>query len=113
MKHEPQPPPRSKEIQWKHYTKIPKGSILADHSQQAPNNSYSPPVYYADRAFTCRHCGSEEVWTAESQWKYYEVWKKPIFGAAVLCRSCRIKERDKRAENKRKSELKMKHKKQH
>jgi hypothetical protein len=64
---------------------LPKGAVLADLSQQAPNNSYSPPLYYVDRPFTCEDCGREEVWTASQQKWYYEVAKGPIYATAVRC----------------------------
>lgn len=63
--------------------------IAADLSQQAPNNSYSPPLYYEDREFTCVDCGREEVWTAGQQKWWYEVAKGPIFSTAIRCRACR------------------------
>jgi Probable zinc-ribbon domain len=61
----------------------------ADLARQAPNNSYSPPLYYVDRSFTCISCGSQEVWTAEQQQWYYEVAKGPIYAGAIRCRECR------------------------
>jgi len=68
---------------------LPKGAVLADLSQQAPNNSYSPPLCYVDRPYTCRDCGREEVWTASQQKWYYEVAKGPIYATAVRCAECR------------------------
>ncbi|MEZ6047072.1 MAG: zinc-ribbon domain containing protein [Planctomycetaceae bacterium] len=82
---------------------IPAGVILADLSEQAPNNSYGPPPVYADIHFRCRDCQSEEVWTAEQQKWYYEIAKGPIQATAVRCRECRKKER----ERKRQSQLPM------
>ena len=73
---------------------IPEGAIAADLTQQAPNNSYSPPLYYVDYPFTCVDCGSQEVWTAEQQKWYYEVAKGPIYPFAIRCRKCRQAERD-------------------
>ena len=53
--------------------------IPADTNQQAPNNSYGPPVlFYEDIPFTCCDCGAEEVWTAEQQKWSYEVAKGAI-----------------------------------
>lgn len=72
---------------------IPRHSIPADLSQQAPNNSYGPPLFYEDLEFNCRDCGSNETWTAEQQQWYYEVAKQPIYGTAVRCRPCREKVR--------------------
>lgn len=72
---------------------IPQGAIVADLAKQAPNNSYSPPLFYVDRPFTCVDCGKEQVWTAGQQKWYYEVAKGPIYAHAVRCRSCRQKRR--------------------
>jgi len=74
-----------------HERALARGAIPADPAKQAPNNSYSPPEYYEDIAFTCRDCGAEEVWTAEQQQWYYEVAKGPIYATAVRCRECRKK----------------------
>lgn len=63
--------------------------IPADQSQQAPNNSYSPPTYYEDLPFTCVDCGKEAVWTAAQQKWWYEVAKGTIYSRAVRCRPCR------------------------
>jgi hypothetical protein len=63
--------------------------IAADLAQQAPNNSWSPPLFYEDREFTCVECGREEVWTAGQQKWWYEVAKGPIFSTAIRCRACR------------------------
>ena len=41
--------------------------IPADLSQQKPSNTYEPKLFYEDVPFTCRDCGSQEVWTAEQQ----------------------------------------------
>ncbi len=50
---------------------IPEGAVMADLSEQVPNNSYGPPVlFYVDKPFTCRDCGKKEVWTAQQQWYY-------------------------------------------
>jgi hypothetical protein len=71
----------------------PRGAILADLSQQAPNNSYGPPLYYRDFEFTCVDCGQPQVWTASQQKWWYEVAKGPIFSIAKRCRSCRAARR--------------------
>jgi hypothetical protein len=72
---------------------IPQGAVPANVEQQAPNNSYSPPLYYVDKPFRCVDCGKEEVWTAHQQKWYYEVAKGSIYGTAIRCRSCRQKRR--------------------
>jgi hypothetical protein len=68
---------------------IPADAVLADPSQQAPNNSWSPPLYYQDVEFTCVDCGIQQVWTAAQQKWWYEVAKGPIYAGAKRCRSCR------------------------
>lgn len=75
--------------------KIPPGAVLANPSQQVPNNSYSPPpLYYEDKPFTCVVCGRQEVWTAEQQKWYYELAKGSLFATAVRCRACRRTRRE-------------------
>jgi hypothetical protein len=68
---------------------IPQDAILADLSQQAPNNSYGPPLYYRDYEFNCADCGKPQVWTAAQQKWWYEVAKGPIYSGAKRCRACR------------------------
>jgi len=63
--------------------------IPADTSQQAPNNSYSPKLFYEDTPFTCVDCGKEEIWTAKQQKWWHEVAKGEIYSRAIRCRGCR------------------------
>jgi hypothetical protein len=72
---------------------IPKGALPANPDKLARHNSYSPRLYYVDYPFTCRDCGSDEVWTATQQKWYYEVAKGSIYGRAVRCRTCRRRHR--------------------
>jgi hypothetical protein len=67
------------------------GMVLADLEVLARyNNTYGPlPRYYLDQAFTCRSCGTEEVWTAKQQKWWYEVIHGSINSSAVRCRACR------------------------
>lgn len=54
------------------------------------NNTVGPlPTYYVDRAFTCRDCGAEEVWTAKQQKWWHEVAQGSVYSQAVRCRACR------------------------
>ena len=54
------------------------------------NNTYALlPEWYLDRAFTCRDCGADEVWTAKQQKWWYEVAHGPIDSTAVRCLACR------------------------
>lgn len=67
-------------------------SVVADHSELLHNNTYGPlPNFYVDIAFTCRDCGSEEIWTAKQQKWWYEIAKGHIDSTAIRCRSCRNK----------------------
>jgi len=75
--------------------------IKANLSKQAPNNSYSPPLYYEDMEFTCRDCGVACVWTAEQQRLWYEEWGGPVQSTAVRCRACRQKVARAKIEQKR------------
>ena len=69
---------------------LPEGAVIADLSQQVPNNSYGAPVlFYIDKPFTCIDCGKNEIWTAQQQQWYYEVAKGSLYATAVRCRSCR------------------------
>ena len=67
------------------------GAVLADVEVLARyNNTYGElPRYYLDRAFTCRDCGTEEVWTAKQQKWWYEVVHGSINSHAIRCRACR------------------------
>jgi hypothetical protein len=72
----------------------PSGRIPANLSEQAPNNSYDPLLFYEDREFTCVDCDKPDVWTAEQQKWWYEVAKGPIYSGAIRCRDCRVARRD-------------------
>ncbi len=71
---------------------LPRGAVPADHSQQVPNNSYSPPPdFYVDIEFVCKDCEAQGVWTGKQQKWYYEVAKGSLFCTAVRCHDCRQK----------------------
>ena len=71
---------------------LPPGALLADVSQQVPNNSYSgQPTFYVNVDFVCIGCGRKETWTAQQQKWYYEVAKGSLHGGANRCRGCRAK----------------------
>jgi hypothetical protein len=87
---EPQPPQR------------PLGAVEADPAELVHNSTYDMmPLYYVDRAFTCRDCGSHELWTAKAQKWWYEVAKGNINSFAVRCRPCRRREQARKAEARR------------
>ena len=73
---------------------LPPDAIPADPSQQTPNNSYGPPLYYQNVEFTCVDCGVAEVWTAEQQNWWYEVAKGSIYSGPKSCRPCRDAHRE-------------------
>jgi hypothetical protein len=78
------------------------GAVPADPARLAHNNTYDMlPLYYLDRAFTCRDCGSPEVWTAKQQKWWYEVAGGNINSQAVRCRPCRKIEQARVAEARR------------
>lgn len=80
----------------------PPGAVEADPAELAHNNTYGLlPRYYLDKAFTCRDCGSAELWTAKQQKWWYEVAKGNINSTAVRCRACRRREQERRAEARR------------
>jgi hypothetical protein len=71
-----------------------------------PHNSYSEPEFvtrgfYSDQPFNCVDCGKAEVWTARQQKWWYEVAKGDVFTTARRCRTCRRRERERRAEARR------------
>ena len=72
----------------------PSGRIPANLSEQAPNNSYDPLLFYEDREFACVDCGKREVWTAEQQKWWFEVAKGSIYSGAIRCRDCRAARRN-------------------
>ena len=80
--------------------------VPVDVSALAPNNSYGVPGfvrrgYYLDKPFVCQGCGKDEVWTAAQQKWWYEVAKGYVSSEARLCRACRRRERERRAEARR------------
>lgn len=72
-------------------------SITANPAQLRHINTYGDlPEFYIDQVFTCRDCGTKEIWRAHDQQWYYEVAKGHIDAKAVRCHSCR-KERKAKA----------------
>lgn len=79
--------------------------VAADATQLVHNNTYGVlPTFYEDYAFTCRDCGSHEVWKAARQKWWFEVAKGAINSRAVRCRSCHLIERARVAEARRGSQ---------
>lgn len=76
---------------------------LVNASALAMSGLYEPPDFakrgfYEDQNFECRDCGKAEVWKATQQKWWYEVAKGDVRTVAVRCRSCRRRERARRAE---------------
>ena len=78
------------------------GMVAADRNALAHNNTYSLlPLFYIDRPFICRDCGSAELWTAKQQKWWYEIAKGHIDSVAVRCRPCRKTLQNQKAEVRR------------
>ena len=78
------------------------GAVEVNAANLAPSGSYSTPDFvvrgwYEPVPFTCEGCGVEEVWTPHQQKWWYEVARGGVFTTARLCRSCRRRERDRKA----------------
>lgn len=81
---------------------LPTGSVEADLNELIHNNTYgSLPLFYIDKVFACRDCGSNELWTAKQQKWWYEVAKGHIDSTAVRCRKCRDKIKAEKDEQRR------------
>ena len=75
-----------------------KGQVLVNTANLRPTNSYSTPDFvergfYVDKPFSCKSCGTEQLWTATQQRWWYEVAKGDVWTVAVLCKPCRLRER--------------------
>ena len=57
--------------------------------------------YYLDKRFNCRDCGKAEVWTGAQQKWWFEEAGGEMEQIAIRCRSCRRKERERKAEVRR------------
>lgn len=78
----------------------PAGAVEANVQalQHNPRSTYSlMPLFYVDLPFTCKDCGSHELWTAKQQKWCYEIAKGAIDSTAIRCRSCRKRERLRKA----------------
>jgi hypothetical protein len=83
--------------------------LPVDRSKLNTGNSWDQSLfmkngYYKDKAFVCRDCGKECVWKSENQKWWYEEMRGFIYTTAILCRACRIKRRERKAEARRASE---------
>lgn len=80
--------------------KWPEGAVKADMSGFKDNYYGLLPLFYLDKPFVCKDCGSHEIWTAKQQKWWYEVVKGYIDSTAVRCRRCRKALRDQKAKQK-------------
>lgn len=77
----------------------PQECVPVNPANLSPGNSYGVPDFvkrgfYVNTPFTCKNCGVPQIWTAQQQHWWYEVAKGYAWSTAVLCRPCRIKERE-------------------
>ena len=85
----------------------PGSCVTADHAKLAHNSYYCElPIFYVDKTFNCRACGSQNTWSAKKQKWWYEIAKGRIESIAIYCRDCRIKRRkEKEVQKTRMAEL--------
>jgi len=79
-----------------------KGQVLVNPMNLSPTNSYGTPDFvsrgfYLDMPFTCKACARPQVWTATQQKWWYESAKGDVWTIAVLCRPCRLRERERKS----------------
>ena len=80
-------------------------TVPVNPERLAPNNSNGPIFrtrgYYQDEPFVCCDCGRAQVWTARKQKWWFEVFRGSVYVRPKRCRSCRQRERKRRAEARR------------
>lgn len=82
-------------------TALLKTQVVVNVDKLRPTNSYGTPDFvargfYVDRPFNCKTCASPQVWTATQQRWWYEIAQGDVWTVAVLCRSCRRRERERK-----------------
>ena len=87
----------------------PEGAAPVNALLLAMGSSYATPTfvkrgYYLDVPFVCRDCGKDEVWTATQQKWWYEIAKGGVETNARRCRPCRRRERERAADQKKRTE---------
>jgi len=71
---------------------IPEWAVTVNLAEVVYHSMYLDiPLFYVDKEFTCRGCGSSEVWAARQQKWWYEIAKGNFETTAVKCRACRDK----------------------
>jgi hypothetical protein len=88
--------------------KVAARSVPVNAALVADFRSYGQPDwmargYYLDTPFTCADCKVDQVWTATQQKWWFEVAKGYAYSTAIRCRACRKKQREARAEQRRRS----------
>lgn len=86
---------------------IPEWAIPVNPSEIVCHSMFiNIPLYYVDKEFICKDCGSDEIWTARQQKWWYEIVKGDFESTAVRCRACRNKlKADKEAQKKHMEEI--------
>ncbi|MEM7358945.1 MAG: zinc-ribbon domain containing protein [Pseudomonadota bacterium] len=82
---------------------VPKYGIPVDESRLVAVGTMAClqlPLYYMDKSFRCKVCGTKEVWTAKQQKWWYEIAQGAIETTAVKCRVCRKQEKLEKEEQK-------------
>ena len=71
-------------------SEVPLGVLMANVTKQR-SASVMPDfrLWYRDTEFTCKLCGTKEIWTALQQQWWYEVAGGEIESTAVNCSACR------------------------
>lgn len=80
-----------------------RNKVKVNIAKLGPNPSYGLPEFvergfYQDEPFTCVDCGVEEIWRDTQQKWWYEIAKGGVWTTARRCRSCRRKERARKAQ---------------
>lgn len=70
---------------------------LAPHGSYSGDPEFVERGFYVDKPFECVDCGKAEVWKASQQKWWYEVAKGNVFTTARRCRTCRRRERERKA----------------
>jgi len=80
---------------------IPDWAVPVNKGEVVHNSTLVDiPLFYMDIEFTCRDCGTTEVWGAKQQKWWYEIVKGDLETTAVRCKGCRLSIKQKKAEQK-------------
>ena len=79
---------------------LPAGAIKSNLSDIYIKYFGVLPQFYIDKAYVCRDCGSEEVWTAKQQKWWFEIINGDVNSTAIRCIRCRKAIRDQKAKQK-------------